>query len=433
MKHTWILSLSATEPDSVFGYTGTRNRAQRILGNTVVYWGLRQGQLMAEHITTSFIDWAGTKDDEEREMLSRATEASTLDTLSVLAQGSNIDIPEASEPNENIGYYVRQGIPLDQVIRNIHYGQEFIIGQLLDEMVNHVPAEDQPAIARDVVRVVAEFWQRITRETSMSYQRESERWKGSRAIRRQDAVKSLLRGAALDLSEVEKSLNYSLEQWHTAVVLRFVDTPIDVARTYPFERLAGELARSAGVGSSVLALPDNGYRCEIWLGGGQLSQPPSLRGLSLPESLRVAVGEPAFGVEGFRRSHDEAKTAERIGRESDNGAQFVIYRDIELASLLLADPTRAKSFVTRVIGPLIGADERSEELFQTLEQYLSSNGSLSKTAEALHMHRNTVSYRLQQIKKLISRDLTDFEVRVSVEIIRIAPRLVDGTETNSAK
>lgn len=58
-------------------------------------------------------------------------------------------------------------------------------------------------------------------------------------------------------------LDYSLEQWHTSMIGDIEDTPIDVARAYPFDRLGSEIARTAGTEVRFLSLPDSGNRREI--------------------------------------------------------------------------------------------------------------------------------------------------------------------------
>lgn len=288
-----------------------------------------------------------------------------------------------------------------------------------------VPVAEQTATARAIVRDLTEFWQRLASETSQSYRNQFDQQSRSRLLRRQRDVRELLQGRVLDMAQAEKLVNYRLDQWHIALIARFDSTPPDVARAYPFDQLASELARAVGAEGGHLVVPDDAGQCEIWLGHPTALSVDSARRLSLPVSLRLATGEAAHGIEGFRQSYEEAKAAERIGIQVGSDTQLVKYRDVEIVALLLADPNRARQFVQRVLGPLLRAGERSEELLETLDSYLSTNNSLARTAEELHMHRNTVSYRLQQIKKLLATELNDFTVRVAVEIARAAPRLLD--------
>lgn len=89
----------------------------------------------------------------------------------------------------------------------------------------------------------------------------------------------------------------------------------------------------------------------------------------------------------------------------------------ELAShlLLLAGlPQDARrAFRERLLGPLVEYDRvHSADLVRTLDTFLGCSGSWSRCAEALHVHVNTLRYRISRIEQLSGRDLTRFEDRV---------------------
>ena len=60
------------------------------------------------------------------------------------------------------------------------------------------------------------------------------------------------------------------------------------------------------------------------------------------------------------------------------------------------------------------ASAETEELLETLRQYLYCNGNLVKTSQALFIHRNTLLYRLNQIRDLLGRDIDDALVRLEL-------------------
>ena len=79
------------------------------------------------------------------------------------------------------------------------------------------------------------------------------------------------------------------------------------------------------------------------------------------------------------------------------------------------DPAILQEFVDGGIGRLAAYDEtHNAGLVEVLETYLASNGSLQHTADALFVHRNTVSYKLNKISALLDVDLSDFETRVEL-------------------
>ena len=62
------------------------------------------------------------------------------------------------------------------------------------------------------------------------------------------------------------------------------------------------------------------------------------------------------------------------------------------------------------------AKDRGGVLLQTLGAYLATNGSPTDAADRLHLHRNTVLYRLGRIEDLLAVDLRNAEVRLGLHL-----------------
>jgi DNA-binding PucR family transcriptional regulator len=106
----------------------------------------------------------------------------------------------------------------------------------------------------------------------------------------------------------------------------------------------------------------------------------------------------------------------RHAHRSAHGRTAVVC-STELAShqLLLARvPAEARdAFRERLLGPLVAYDEAHDaDLVRTLAEFLECGGSWSRCAERLHVHVNTLRYRISRVESLTGRDLTRFEDRV---------------------
>ncbi|MEZ4634025.1 MAG: helix-turn-helix domain-containing protein [Caldilineaceae bacterium] len=75
--------------------------------------------------------------------------------------------------------------------------------------------------------------------------------------------------------------------------------------------------------------------------------------------------------------------------------------------------------------PLIEHDEnRNAELVETLEAFFACHGNLSQTATRLHIHRNTLTYRLERIAAITRLDLDDPDARFSLQLaLKLRPVL----------
>lgn len=140
---------------------------------------------------------------------------------------------------------------------------------------------------------------------------------------------------------------------------------------------------------------------------------------SAPQAeLMIGIGRPGVGPGEWHRSQQQAQESWRLGREW-NGTAVTYFGDLEFYQLLTAlrgNPEAAR-FYRRNLGKLINHDEnRNSELVQTLEAFFSCHGNLSQTATRLHIHRNTLTYRLDQISEITRLDLDDPDARFSLQL-----------------
>ncbi|HWU21824.1 MAG TPA: helix-turn-helix domain-containing protein [Nocardioides sp.] len=236
---------------------------------------------------------------------------------------------------------------------------------------------------------------------------------GSQAERR-DVVTLLLEGAPIARSRAESVLAHRLDGDHTAAVIWAADRESDLGR---LERAAEALMRACGARQrlTVVAAASTLW---VWLPVAT----PADRGellvaLRRTPEVSVAVGAPAAGVEGFRRSHQDAVEVRRLLARLGSGEQLVTFEEVQLVSLLTRDEARAEEFVGAVLGDFAQA---SPELHHTVRTYLAELGNASDSAARLFTHRNTVLRRLARADELLPRPLVEDPLRIGValEVLR---------------
>ena len=99
----------------------------------------------------------------------------------------------------------------------------------------------------------------------------------------------------------------------------------------------------------------------------------------------------------------------------DGQVAIVTAGDLDSAvSLVSILPDRVRrQYAERVLGPVLEYDVDSV-LLSTLEEFLAQGGSWNKTAEVLHVHLNTVRYRIKRVEELLGRDLGSTTDRLDV-------------------
>jgi purine catabolism regulator len=154
------------------------------------------------------------------------------------------------------------------------------------------------------------------------------------------------------------------------------------------------------------------------------------RRTSNPE-ISLGAGRRLAGLDGVRQSYREAKEALRLGLDIFGAGRTTLYSDLGLYRLILSvrDHPEVERFYRETMGKLAAQDARADgELLRTLEAYFSSNGSPTEAAARLHVHRNTLLYRLQRIRSVAELDLDDPEVRLALQVGLRIRRVLRATE-----
>ncbi len=137
---------------------------------------------------------------------------------------------------------------------------------------------------------------------------------------------------------------------------------------------------------------------------------------------QVGVSAPFVRLENAADGRRQARLA--CAAASRRPGDVVRFEQQPLAVLLAAAPDRAAALAAAVLGPVLDlSPEDRAVILQTAHTWLATGGSSSAAADQLHVHRNTVRYRLRRIEELTGRDLARpvdaSEVYVALECVRI--------------
>ncbi|MFB7575933.1 PucR family transcriptional regulator [Streptomyces sp. NPDC056165] len=142
---------------------------------------------------------------------------------------------------------------------------------------------------------------------------------------------------------------------------------------------------------------------------------PVLRG----SGLSVGVGRPGEGVRGLRCSSDEAHHAALAAQRRSDGLNLVGIDELDTFDVLLAGTPDAllRSYCRRVLGPILDYDARNRtDLLDSLAAYLAASGSWRAAAASMHVHINTLRYRIHRVEELTSRDLSQWRDRLDFQL-----------------
>jgi hypothetical protein len=139
---------------------------------------------------------------------------------------------------------------------------------------------------------------------------------------------------------------------------------------------------------------------------------PLSAGLNDDGRLTFGVSAAVHSAEGLRGALEEARHARRVAAARPGRVCAAGHQELASHVLLLPfvpDDVR-RAFTARLLDPLREYDRRHRaELIPTLEAFLDCDGSWTRCAARLHLHVNTLRYRVGRIEQLTTRDLSRLE------------------------
>ncbi|MFF8726132.1 PucR family transcriptional regulator [Streptomyces sp. NPDC015171] len=144
----------------------------------------------------------------------------------------------------------------------------------------------------------------------------------------------------------------------------------------------------------------------------QAVREPLSAGLNDDGRLTLGVSAAVHSAEGLRGALEEARHARRVAAARSGRVCAAGHQELASHVLLLPfvpDDVR-RAFTARLLDPLTDYDRRHRaELIPTLEAFLDCDGSWTRCATRLHLHVNTLRYRVGRIEQLTGRDLSRLE------------------------
>lgn len=136
---------------------------------------------------------------------------------------------------------------------------------------------------------------------------------------------------------------------------------------------------------------------------------------SLPDiNVNIGIGGIYTEFSGIKRSYIEAEKALKVLKGEDRSGETIFYSNIGAYKLLteIENMGLIKEYYDDTVGKLEQYDAQNETDFVNIFYiFLRENGNYIQTAQKLYMHRNTLMYKINKIREIIKRDLTDTDVR----------------------
>jgi GGDEF-like domain/PucR C-terminal helix-turn-helix domain len=314
----------------------------------------------------------------------------------------------------------QRGVPIVALVRAYRVGHGRFLSWCLDELAGRSPDADlAAAVTSRMIDRSFRYIDRVSEQVITAYQQERDRWLLTQTAVRAARVRAMLGEEAVDVEATESALGYRLHQHHLGVVAWVTDTVHGSDGLMRLDRLASAAARAFGGQGRPLFVPRDESLAWIWIpvgGNGSVSVDLLSKAFDNGDtSTRMAVGEPAYGVDGFRQTHRQAARAQDLALAARPGSRLTTFADVGAVALICADVDAARNWVWGTLGDLALDDEPHARLRDTLQIFLVT-GSYTVTAERMVLHKNSVQYRIRKAEEAMGARIEERHADVELAL-----------------
>lgn len=140
----------------------------------------------------------------------------------------------------------------------------------------------------------------------------------------------------------------------------------------------------------------------------------------------VGIGTMVTGIKDLARSFKEAQVALEVGKVFDMERSIVSYDNLGIARLIYQLPTTLCEMFLKEVFKRGSIESLDHETLFTIQRFFENNLNVSETSRKLFVHRNTLVYRLEKIKKITGLDLREFEDAIVFKVALMVKRYLSS-------
>ncbi len=132
--------------------------------------------------------------------------------------------------------------------------------------------------------------------------------------------------------------------------------------------------------------------------------------------VSIGIGSPVYNIKDLARSFKEAQVALEVGKVFDTEKNIVSYENLGIGRLIYQLPTTLCEMFLQEVFKRGSLESLDHETLMTIQCFFENNLNVSETSRKLFVHRNTLVYRLDKIRKMTGLDLREFEHAITFKV-----------------
>ncbi len=132
--------------------------------------------------------------------------------------------------------------------------------------------------------------------------------------------------------------------------------------------------------------------------------------------VSIGIGTAVDNIKDLARSYKEAQAALEVGKVFDTEKSIISYDNLGIGRLIYQLPTTLCEMFLQEVFKKGSLESLDRETLMTIQCFFENNLNVSETSRKLFVHRNTLVYRLEKIRKLTGLDLREFEHAITFKV-----------------
>ncbi len=138
--------------------------------------------------------------------------------------------------------------------------------------------------------------------------------------------------------------------------------------------------------------------------------------------VAIGIGTVVDNIKDLARSYKEAQVALEVGKVFDTEKSINSYENLGIGRLIYQLPTTLCEMFLQEVFKNGSLESLDRETLLTIQSFFENNLNVSETSRKLFVHRNTLVYRLEKIRKLTGLDLREFDHAITFKVALMVKR-----------
>ncbi|MBR2907153.1 MAG: helix-turn-helix domain-containing protein [Clostridia bacterium] len=150
--------------------------------------------------------------------------------------------------------------------------------------------------------------------------------------------------------------------------------------------------------------------------------------LSTEFYTKVAIGisTAVDNIKDLARAYKEAQVALEVGKVFETEKNIISYENLGIGRLIYQLPTTLCEMFLQEVFKKGSLESLDRETLMTIQCFFENNLNVSETSRKLFVHRNTLVYRLEKIRKLTGLDLREFEHAITFKVALMVKKYLNS-------